>query len=329
MKALVYYDAHEIKSFSIKEEEVPEPTLLDHDVLVEVKAVAANPVDYKIRKSRSAENGRPVILGWDASGVIRKIGRKVAKFKVGDEVYYAGDLIRDGCYAEYQAVDSRIIARKPHSLSHIQAAAIPLTALTAYEALILQTTTQYSRATKVLIIGGAGGVGSMSIQLLKALTESIVIATASREETIRWCLDLGADRVVDHNLLLESKGSDVGEVHFVFSTTHSDKYVPLFPVVLKPFGHLTLIDDPGNFDIKPLKRKSITVSWELMFTKTLYGFDLESQGATLAHVASLVDAGAIKTTATTVYQGLTPENIRRAHEALEEGTSIGKIVFAV
>lgn len=331
MKALSYIKAHALKDFSIQETEVAEPALQGHDVLVRVLAVSVNPVDYKIRQNRSGQDNQPVILGWDASGRIEKIGQDVKNFKVGDEVYYAGDLTRNGSNAELQAVDSRIIALKPKSISHTQAAAIPLTAITAYEALISQTTTPLTSDTKVLIIGGAGGVGSIGIQLLKALTPVKIYATASRDESKKWCLQLGADAVLDHsqNLVEEMKKTNVSAFDFVFSTTNTHQYLNIMTDLLKPFGHFTLIDDPPALDIKPFKSKSITTSWEFMFTKSMHQFAMESQGKLLSHVASLIDSGKIKSTVQTELQGLTSENLKKAHTILESGKSVGKIVITL
>lgn len=331
MKALGYLKSHSLNEFSVTEMNVPEPTLLDNDVLVRIHAISVNPVDYKIRKNRSATDGKPVILGWDASGVIERLGPAVKNFKVGDEVYYAGDLLRDGTNAELQAVDARVIALKPKNLSFQEAAAIPLTAITAYEALISQKTTTLTEKSNVLIIGGAGGVGSIGIQLLKSLTKAKVFATASREESKAWCLEAGADQVLDHSkdLKEEMKKADVEGFDFIFSTNQSDKYFGILLDLLKPFGHYSLIDDPATFDIKPFKSKSITTSWEFMFTKTMFKHDQEAQGLLLSHVAKLIEEDKIKTTLNMTLQGLTADNLKKAHTLLESGQSIGKIVIAV
>lgn len=331
MKALAYTAAHALSQFSIVETERPQPTIKDHDILVRVKAISVNPVDYKIRQNRSAAENGAVILGWDASGVVEALGPQVKGFKIGDEVYYAGDLTRDGSNAELQAVDSRIVALKPKSLSHTQAAAIPLTGITAYEALISQTTTKYSDNSKVLIIGGAGGVGSIGIQLLKALTPVKIYATASRAETAAWCKELGAHGTLDHSkdLKEEMKASGIDGFDFIFSTNATESYLSIMPDLLKPFGHLALIDDPKVLDIRPFKTKSITISWEFMFTKSMFQYDQEAQGKLLGHVASLIDTKEIKTTLQTELQGLTSENLKKAHTLLESGKSVGKIVITL
>lgn len=329
MKALTYLKAHAIQDFAIKETGLPEPVLKEHDVLVRIKAISVNPVDYKIRQNRSSASEHPVVLGWDAAGVIEKVGTQASGFKVGDEVYYAGDLLRDGSNAELQAVDSRIIALKPASLSYVQAAAIPLTAITAYEALILQKQVSYTPETKVLIIGGAGGVGSIAIQLLKALTPARVFATASRPVSADWCRKAGADAILNHqnNLQQEAEKLGISEFDIVFSTNHTEQYLPLIPQLVKPFGYFVLIDDPATLDIKPFKAKSITTGWEFMFTKTMFNVAQETQGKLLTHVAELIDTGKIKTTLNLELQGLNAENLRQAHEILEAGSSTGKIVI--
>lgn len=317
MKALAYVTAHPLSAFSIDLVEVPAPSLRPHDVLVEVRAFSVNPVDYKVRSSRTGTADAPVILGWDGAGIVRAVGPE-ATFAVGDEVYFAGDLTRAGTYAEQVAVDSRLIARKPTSLSFAEAAALPLTALTAWEALIARRP-----RGNVLVVGGAGGVGSIAIQLLKAKTDARVFATASRPETIAWVRELGADVVVDHRAPLK-----LDPIDHVFSTTHTQSLLPQLVEVLRPFGSLALIDDPPSLDIVSLKRKSLSVHWELMFTKSLYNVDLASQGEILAEVAALVDAGKLRTTLRTHLEGFTPANVRAAHELQESGTAIGKTVIS-
>lgn len=329
MKALGYFKGHSLKEFRLQPFDLKEPQIGSHDLLVRVKAISINPVDYKIRQNRSSPNEIPIILGWDASGVVEKIGSEVTNFKVGEEVFYAGDLNRPGTYAELQAVDSRIVALKPKILSFADAAALPLTSLTAYEALIAQKTSDLSEGSKTLIIGGAGGVGSMAIQLLKKLKNTTVIATASRSETREWCLGLGADFVIDHSKNLVDELSKIGikEVDCVFSTTHSDKYFEVLPKIIKPFGLFVLIDDPERFDVTPFKGKSIRINWELMFTKTLFKHDLESQGKILSIIANLVDKKEVKTTLTKKLEGFSVDNLKEAHALLEGGTSMGKIVI--
>jgi NADPH:quinone reductase len=325
MKALAYIRAHSLRDFSIEEMDRPPPQPRAHDLVVEVRAFSTNPVDYKVRSSRSGTPDAPVVLGWDGAGVVTALGSDAKGFSVGDDVYFAGDLTRAGTYAEQVAVDARLVARKPARLDFAEAAALPLTSLTAWEALV-----DHGAAGNVLVIGGAGGVGSIAIQILKAATSAQVIATASRPETIAWCRELGADHVIDHRRSLEPQLADLSirEVDFVFSTNGTDAMLPQITSLLRPFGHLALIDDPAVLDIAPLKRKSLTVSWELMFTKSLFGHRPESQGEILAKVAALVDAGKVRSTQRTILQGFSAANVRRAHELLEATSTIGKIVLA-
>lgn len=324
MHAFAYHRAHPIAEFAITEHEVPAPSMQPGDLLVRIKAFSVNPVDYKIRQSRDGGE-QPVILGWDAAGIVEAVGAGAQGFKVGDEVYYAGDLNRAGSYGELQAIDHRLVARKPSSLSFADAASLPLTALTAYEALF-ERGVEYTNASHVLIIGGAGGVGSMAIQLLKALTPATVIATATRPETIAWVKQLGADHVIGRDLKSEVAALGISTVDVVFSTTHSKNYLPIMPDLLRPFGHMMIIDDPEVLDIRPFKPKALSVHWEFMFSKSMFGYQPQTQGATLSKLAALVDAGTLRSTRTQTWKA-TAENIKRAHETLEAATAIGKIVL--
>ncbi len=329
MKTITYDKAHSIDQFSLQIRDLPMPELGALDLLIQVKSAGFNPVDYKIRSFRDADSKNLGVLGWDASGVVEKIGDHVTGFKVGDAVFYAGDLNRPGAYAEYQAVDSRLVSVMPRSLDYAQAAAIPLTAITAYEALILQRTTQYTAATKVLVIGGAGGVGSMAIQLLKQLTPATVIASASRRESAEWCKSLGADHLLDHSNDLQEELRKIGleDVDFVFCTTQSDQYYDVFQKIIRPFGHLCLIDDPDTFELSPFKLKSISVNFEFMFTRSMFDHEPEVQGRALTHVAQLIDEKKIRTTLNRKFKGLIPNNVLEAHSLLESGKSIGKMVM--
>lgn len=324
MHAFAYNRAHALADFAIAEHEVAAPVLQANDLLVRIKAFSVNPVDYKIRQSRSDDN-QPVILGWDAAGIVEAVGADVQGFTIGDEVYYAGDLNRAGSYGELQAVDHRLMARKPTSLSFADAAALPLTALTAYEALFERGVT-YTKESHVLIIGGAGGVGSMAIQLLKALTPATVIATATRPETIAWVKQLGADHVIGRDLKSELAALGLQTVDVVFSTTHSKNYLPIMPDLLRPFGHLMIIDDPEVLDIRPFKTKALSVHWEFMFSKSMFGYQLHTQGEMLAKLAAWVDAGTVRSTRTQTLKA-TAEHVKRAHETLEAASAIGKIVL--
>ena len=329
MKALGYTNAHPLNQFSITELEIAHPKIQELDLLIQIKAVSVNPVDTKIRQNRSSTEGAPVILGWDASGIVTEVGSKTAGFKIGDEVYYAGNLLRAGSNAEYQAVDYRLVAKKPKSLSFAEAAAMPLTTITAWEATVGNKSLNLSNATYALIIGGAGGVGSMAIQILKAQTNVKVIATASRPETVEWCKKLGADFIINHanDLKSELQKINIAEVDVVFGTTHSINYISKLNELILPFGNFVLIDDPKELNIAHFKQKSITTSWEFMFTKSMFNYHPEEQGMLLAEVANLIDSGKIKTTLQETLKGMTVNNLKKAHETLEASKSFGKIVL--
>jgi NADPH2:quinone reductase len=325
MKAFAYDEAHALADFALTLREVPDVKPGSHDLLVRVVAFAVNPVDTKIRQRRGGEAGKPVALGWDAAGVVEAVGAEVEGFSIGDEVYYAGDLNRSGSYAQYQTVDYRIAAHKPKSLDFADAAALPLTTLTAYEAM-LERGIAYDETSQVLIIGGAGGVGSMAIQLMKALTPAKIIATASRPETVEWTREMGADAVTGRDIVAEVKALGVGGLHAVFSTTNTGSYLSAIPKLLRPFGHLMVIDDPAALDIMPFKQKALSVHWEFMFAKPINGYRLAEQGQVLRRVAALVDEGKLRSTRTQTLRA-SVEALREAHAALEAGTLIGKTVM--
>lgn len=328
MKAIGYMKSHSSVDFQLDEYELEKPKINSQEVLVRVKAVSVNPVDYKVRMMRNAESNKPVILGWDGAGIIEEVGQNVQEFKVGDEVYYAGELDKPGSNAQWQAVDARIVAKKPKSLSFAEAAALPLTSLTAWEALFEKCQLQPEKKAKVLIIGGAGGVGSMSIQLLRALTNCHVAATASRPQSVEWCKKMGAHVVVSYkNLESELKKADFFESDVIFCTTQSDQYLPILPTIVKPFGHICLIDEPKSFDFNAFKPKSLSLHWELMFTKSLFQFNMESQKHILERVSELVDAKKIVSTCQTHLYGFTRDNFKKAHTLLESGQMVGKIVI--
>ncbi|MFT4074431.1 MAG: zinc-binding alcohol dehydrogenase family protein [Asticcacaulis sp.] len=324
MKALAYESAHPITAFALAEVNASEPVLREGDLLVEIKAAGFNPVDTKIRTSRSGAEGRPVILGWDASGVVIGKGAAVSGFEIGDAVYYAGDLTRDGSYAERQTIDHRLVAKKPASLSFAEAAAVPLTALTAWEMLFEQFDLPKDKVFDLLVIGGAGGVGSLAIQFAKALTKGRVYSTSGRPESAGWLKALGADGILDRNAPLKDAG--FGPFQYVFSTTHSHLYLDQLSDIMAPFGTFGLIDDPKGFDINPLKRKALKIAWEFMFTKSMFNHRPETQGQILTEVAALIDAGRVRTTLNRTFDGLTADNVRQAHEILESGKAVGKMV---
>lgn len=309
------------------------PTIQPHEVLVKVEAIAVNPVDIKIRKIGAPPQGEKRILGWDAAGVIEQVGAEVQGLVVGDEVYYAGVVNREGCNAQFQAVDARIVAKKPKSLDFAQAAALPLTSLTAYEGLFdrLQVQEQNPARNRILlVIGGAGGVGSQVIQLAKQLTDLTVVATASRPESQAWCQELGADYVIDHSQPLLDAWQTTGlpAPSWVYSTQHTDDYAPQLAELMAAQGRLLLIDDPKNLSINAFKPKAISLHWEFMFTRGMFVTpDIAEQRAILSKVAELIDAAKIKTTLNKVISPINVENLKQAHRDIETGKSIGKIVL--
>lgn len=320
---------------SLVDLDLPDPVYGEQDLLVEVQAIAVNPVDTKVRASARPDEGSWRIPGWDAVGRVCAVGAQVQGFAVGDRVFYAGAIDRPGAYAQLQAVDARIAAPAPVNLSNEDAAALPLTSLTAWETLFdrLRVGEQpvAGAAKALLVIGGAGGVGSMTIQLARALTDLTVIATASRPETQDWVRQLGAHQVIDHRqpLAPQVAALGLGAPAFVFSTTHTDAYLAGIVELIAPQGRIALIDDPQSLDILPLKRKSLSIHWELMFTRSLLGTaDLARQQAILRDLARLVEQQRIVTTRTQTLGPINAANLRQAHALIESGRTIGKIVLS-
>ncbi|WP_075257206.1 zinc-binding alcohol dehydrogenase family protein [Herbaspirillum camelliae] len=307
---------------------LPDPIPGEHDLLVEVKAISVNPVDTKIRAS--AKEAR--VLGWDVSGVVRAVGAAVTLFAPGDEVFYAGSITRPGANSELHVVDERIVGRKPASLGHADAAAIPLTAITAWELLFDRVAVAEGggQGQHLLIIGAAGGVGSMLTQLARKLTQLTVIGTASRPETAQWVGELGAHHVIDHSQPLKPQLDKLGipEVGIVISLTHTDQHYAQIIDVLAPQGQLALIDDPASLDAMPLKLKSISLHWELMFTRSMFQTpDMIRQHELLQRVSQLLDQGVLRPTTGEHYGRIDAANLRRAHGLLESGRAKGKIVL--
>lgn len=313
--------------------ELPEPVAGGRDLLVEVKAVSVNPVDTKVRRSAQPDASGVKVLGWDAAGIVRAIGPEATGFEPGDEVFYAGAIDRPGSNAELQLVDSRIVGRKPRRLGFAEAAALPLTAITAWEMLFDRLKARDAvpgAANAILIIGGAGGVGSITIQLARQLTDLTVIATASRPETFAWIRELGAHHVVDHSKPLPAQiaALGIGAPAFVFSTTHTDMHIPGIIELIAPQGRFGLIDDPKSLDALPLKRKSVSLHWELMFTRSLFQTpDMQAQGDLLNEVSKLVDAGKLRTTLSENFGTINAANLKRTHALIESNRAKGKIVL--
>lgn len=312
--------------------DLPTPVPTGRDLLVEVRAISVNPVDTKVRKSTPPSQGEWKVLGWDAAGVVVGVGADVSRFKPGDEVYYAGDITRPGANCEFHLVDERIVGRKPQSLDWAGAAALPLTTITAWEALFdrLDVKRPVAGASSILIIGAAGGVGSIAVQLARQLTDLTVIGTASRPETRTWIMELGAHHVLDHSQPLSDEIArlKLGVPGFVLSTTHTDQHLPEIVKLIAPQGRLALIDDPQVLDIVPFKRKSVSTHWEFMFARSMHQTaDILQQAALLDEVSRLVDAGALKTTIAENFGPITAENLTRAHALIESGKARGKIVL--
>ncbi|MBX3660397.1 MAG: zinc-binding alcohol dehydrogenase family protein [Ramlibacter sp.] len=337
MKAIGYQRPLPITdAAALQDLELPDPQPGARDLLVRVQAVSVNPVDVKVRAAMPPEAGQAKVLGWDAVGTVHAVGAEVRAFKPGDRVYYAGSFIRPGTNAQLHVVDERIVARAPATLSDAQAAALPLTSITAWEILFDRLRVPRSEGGEasgqsLLVVGGAGGVGSVLIQLARQLTGLRVIATASRPETRQWCLDLGAHDVIDHSrpLAAELAALGVPAVDYVASLTQTQQHMPQYLECIKPQGALALIDDPAALDALPLKRKSISLHWEMMFTRSMFGTpDMARQGELLAEVAALVDAGRLRSTLTEQVGPINAANLRRAHALVETGRSIGKVVLA-
>jgi zinc-binding alcohol dehydrogenase family protein len=310
--------------------DLPKPTPGPRDLLVEVRAISVNPVDTKIRAGSAATE--PKVVGWDAVGVVRETGNEVTLFKVGDEVFYAGSIARPGSYSEFHLVDERIVGHKPKTLDDAHAAALPLTSITAWELLFdrLGVAEGGGEGESLLIIGAGGGVGSILVQLARQLTKLTVIGTASRPETREWVQSLGAHHVIDHSqpLVEQLEQIGVGQVSHVASLTHTDTYFTQLIEALKPQGQLALIDDPKALDVVPMKRKALSLHWELMFTRSLYETpDMIAQHELLNRVAALIDQGVLKTTLGEHFGPINAANLRRAHAVIESGKARGKIVL--
>jgi NADPH:quinone reductase len=318
---------------SLVDIDLPRPQPAGRDILVAVRAVSVNPVDTKVRRRAQAEPGGWKVLGWDAAGIVEAIGPETTLFKPGDEVFYAGSIIRPGTDAEHHLVDERIVGRKPSSLSFAEAAAMPLTAITAWEMLFDRLDIRKAvpgAARAILIVGGAGGVGSIATQLVRQLTDLTVVTTASRPETQDWSRALGAHHVVDHTkpLAAEIDALGIGAPGVVFSTTNTDAHFAEIAKLIAPQGRVGLIDDPATLDVTLLKPKAVSLHWESMFTRSTYRTaDMDEQGKLLNEVARLVDGGVLRTTFAESFGTIDAANLRRAHALIESGRAKGKIVL--
>ena len=317
---------------SLVDLDVPEPEPTGRDLLVEIKAVSVNPVDVKVRANARPPEGQPRILGYDAAGVVLATGPDVTLFRPGDEVFYAGAIGRPGTNAERHLVDERIVGPKPKTIGFAAAAALPLTAITAWEGLFdrLDIRRPVPGAAKaVLIVGGAGGVGSIAVQLARQLTDLTVIATASRPETAEWALGLGAHHVIDHSrpMAPQVEALGIGQPGVVFSTTHTRHHLDDIVALITPQGRLGLIDD-DDFDVMKLKSKSLSLHWEAMFARSSYRTaDMIEQHRLLSEVSRLVDAGTLRSTLTQTLRGIDARTLRQAHKQIETGRTRGKVVL--
>ena len=334
MKAVGYRNAGPVSdSQALEDIELAVPSPTGRDIRVAVRAVSVNPVDTKIRRGVAPSPGEYKVLGWDAAGVVDAVGPEATLFKPGDEVFYAGSLDRPGTNSALHIVDERIVGRKPRNLTFAEAAALPLTAITAWEALfdrLKVTDPTPEGGGSILVVGGAGGVGSIAIQILRQLTGLTIIATASRPETQAWVKEMGAHHVADHRNPLNEELGRLGlpAPGFVFSTTETDKHLDAIVELMAPQGRFCLIDDPPPLDIMKLKRKSLSLHWELMFTRPLYGTaDIEEQHRLLNRVSAMVEEGKIRTTMSAHFGAITAANLLKAHALIESGSARGKIVL--
>jgi NADPH2:quinone reductase len=340
MKAIGFYQYLPVEDpASLVAVEVPDPDPQGRDLLVRVKAVSVNPVDTKVRARQEGVLTEPRIPGWDAAGIVEAAGPHVSLFREGDEVYYAGDINRPGCDSQYHLVDERIVGRKPASLSFEQAAAVPLTTITAWEALfdrlgVARPASAAGKRRTLLIIGGAGGVGSIAIQLAKNKAGLDVIATASREESAEWCRQLGADEIINHHkpFVEEFERIGAGEVDYILCFNSTEMHIGNMADVIKPQGKVCTIVETKNdrpVNINVFQRKSVAFMWELMFTRPMFQtHDMQAQHDLLNEAGRMLDEGLLKTTIRENYGPLTAENLRRAHGKLESGSMIGKLVLS-
>jgi NADPH2:quinone reductase len=319
---------------SLLDLELKDPTASGHDLLVEIKAVSVNPVDVKERASRGPKNeGEYRVLGFDSAGIVKGVGSEVTMLKVGDEVFYAGSYLRQGSNAQLQLVDERIVAKKPESLGFLQAASLPLTSLTAWELLFDRFSAPYGKVAKtgrILVIGAAGGVGTMLLQFARKLTSLVIIATASDPKSTDWCLQMGAHHVIDHSKPFVGQLREIGmpEVEYIASLTATDKHYPALVEVLAPEGKFGVIDDPKTLDVVPLKSKSASLHWEFMFTRSMFDTrSMISQSQILSSLAKFVDEGVVRTNSITSAGSINAANMKKAHALVESGHAHGKVVL--
>ena len=331
MKALIYRHKNTMKDFGLELADVPEPELRDTDLLVEIIAVGINPGDTQIRQNTEPESGGYIILGYEFSGVVRKTGLRTTGFQTGDRVFGIGDPTRNGAYAGQMAVDYRNVSTFPSASPFDHAAAVPLITLTAWQSIFRINDRLPEDVKTIMIVGAAGGVGSMALQLLKARSSVRIIATASRPESSAWCKKMGADEVINHNqeILPQLRAIGLEQVDMIFSVNGLKDSIRWVHQVIRPYGYLAIIDLHGAVDFTKLMRKSVTIFLEMVFTRGIYNYQSELPAKVLAELIELVKAGKIITPGTTIIKGLTVENMKKAHALIEKGDVIGKIVLTV
>jgi zinc-binding alcohol dehydrogenase family protein len=320
---------------SLVDVDIDKPVAIGKDLLVAVKAIAVNPVDTKLRAPKDQVEQSPRILGWDAAGDVVAVGNQVQHYKVGDQVYYAGDITRPGSYSEYQLVDERLVGHMPVSSDYVKAAAIPLTGITAWEALFDRlglSSAGNDIGKTILIIGAAGGVGSIAIQLASKVAKLKVIATASRDESRKWCLKLGADSVINHHLSLtqELATQHIKQVDYILCLNNTDQHWKAMVEIIEPQGGIcSIVETSAPVELNDLKSKSATFSWEFMFTRSMYKTsDMIEQQNLLNAIAELINKDQLVTTVNRVMKPINAENLRKAHAMIEQGSAIGKTVLA-
>lgn len=335
MKAVGYFKSLPLsEADSLIDMTIDDPAPAGHDLRVAVKAISVNPVDVKVRMRAAASPGEPAkILGYDAAGVVEAVGPDVTLFKAGDEVFYAGSVVRQGTNSEFHLVDERIVGRKPKTLTFAQAAAIPLTGITAWEMLFDRLAVVRGGASDgraLLVMGGAGGVGSILIQIARKLTGLTIIATASRPQTRDWCVRLGAHHVIDHSQPMADQLKALGNpnVALVASINGTAKHLPAIIDLIAPQGKVGLIEVPPTIDAAPVMRKAVSLHWESMFTRSMFGTpDMIEQHKLLNEISAMIDRGDIVTTAAMEFSPINAANLKKAHAQIESGTTIGKVVL--
>lgn len=331
MKALVYRQKNNLDDFGIRLEEVNDPEIKETDILVRVKAFGVNPGEALFRRGLNAPEGAYRILGYEFSGIVEQLGTKVTGFNIGDRIFGLGDTTRQGAYAELVSADHRSIAKIPDFIPFAHAAAAPVATVTAYQSLFRLNSALTPDIKTVLILGAAGGVGSMAIQLLKAKTGVTVIATASKPDSQNWVKELGADIIIDHHadVVKQLKAEGINQVDFVFAVNGLKSAISWLPEVIRPYGYLATIEGLNGIDVSHLMNKSVTVFLEMVFSKSLFDVGQESQGDILRELTGLVTEGKVKSPVKQTLTGLTEDNILQAHTILEQGSTIGKIVINI